>query len=155
MMQSYLKCVWLLSVLAIILASYVTVILAQDKIPEFKQSEMMPSTRQSEYKPEVFFFWKNGLFAETSDQEYRFHFGGRLDFDNGWYQTPHNIQDSLNTPLLEGTAIRRLRVGFDGFLQKQLEFKLEADFTRASEIQRNHYQSTIERLYYRCLAGHA
>lgn len=138
MLQFHLNSNWLVRVLAIMIASGSTVIVAEDRIVEVKQSEAITSSAgQSENNPGVYFFWKNGLFAESSDKAYRFHFGGEMDFDNGWYQVPANIQDSLNTPLLEGTAIRRLRVGFDSYLQKKLEFKLEADFTRASEYKQS------------------
>ena len=122
---------------AILLAGNATIVFAQDQTVEVKQIEGVPSSVPTENKADVHLFWKNGLFAESSDRAYRFHFGGEMDFDNGWYQVPANIQDSLSTPLLEGTAIRRLRVGFDGYLQKKLEFKVEADFTRASEYKQS------------------
>ena len=61
--------------------------------------------------------------------------GGRFDFDNGWYDTPANLQNSLNTPLQDGTDFRRFRLGCYGFAGPQLEYKLEADFSKGSDFK--------------------
>jgi len=125
--------------LPILILSVGQPVVADDQAQPNGRTQLTSTTSSAEQnsnsKPDVYFFWNNGLFAETRDQAYRFHFGGRLDFDNGWYQVPANVQDSLNTPLLEGTAVRRLRLGFDGYIQKQFEFKVEADFSRSQEFK--------------------
>jgi phosphate-selective porin OprO/OprP len=79
--------------------------------------------------------WDKGLFAESADKDWRIHFGGRFDFDSGWYRTPVNLQNSLNTPLLDGTDFRRFRFAADGTIWQQVEFALEADFSKASDFK--------------------
>ena len=79
---------------------------------------------------------REGFVAETSDQAFRLHLGGRFDWDSGWYRVPQNIQDSLgSTPLLDGTDLRRFRFGADGTAWEQIDFKLEADFSRAADFK--------------------
>jgi phosphate-selective porin OprO/OprP len=81
------------------------------------------------------FNFKDGFRGETADKAFRFHAGGRFDFDSGWYQAPAHLQSTLNTPLLDGTALRRFRLGMDGTGWEQLDFKLEADFSRAADFK--------------------
>ena len=81
------------------------------------------------------FSWTNGTVGETTDLAFRFHFGGRFDFDNGWYSAPANVQDSLDNPLLDGTDFRRFRLAADGTIWEQVEFALEADFSRAADFK--------------------
>ena len=86
------------------------------------------------------FSWNDGLVGVSGDQAYRVHLGGRFDFDSGWYSAPASIQNSLNTPLLDGTDFRRFRFEADGTIGEQVEFKLEADFSRAADFK--DFQST-------------
>jgi phosphate-selective porin OprO and OprP len=58
-----------------------------------------------------------------------------VDFDSGWYSVPANVQNSLNTPLLDGTDLRRFRFRTDGAIWEQVDFALEADFSRASDFK--------------------
>ncbi len=81
-----------------------------------------------------------GLVGETSDGAFRYHLGGRIDWDSGWYRVPQNLQQSLDNPLLDGTDLRRFSLGVDGTAWQQVDFKLEADFSRASDISK--FQST-------------
>jgi phosphate-selective porin len=81
------------------------------------------------------FKWENGLVFETSDKDFRIHIGGRVDWDSGWYSAPANVQSSLNTPLEDGTDLRRFRFRTDGTLWQQLDFALEADFSKASDFK--------------------
>ncbi len=78
---------------------------------------------------------QEGFVGQTDDGAFRFHVGGRFDWDSGWYRVPANIQQSLNgTPLEDGTDFRRLRLGVDGTVWEQADFQLEADFSRASDF---------------------
>jgi phosphate-selective porin OprO/OprP len=81
------------------------------------------------------FTFREGFVGQTSDGAFRYHVGGRIDWDNAWYQVPANIQQSLGTtPLLDGTDLRRFRLGIDGVMWKQMDFKLEVDLSRASDF---------------------
>jgi phosphate-selective porin OprO/OprP len=77
-----------------------------------------------------------GLVAETADGAFRYHLGGRFDWDSGWYRVPLNVQQHLDNPLLDGTDLRRFRLGVDGTVWQQVDFKLEADFSRASDFKK-------------------
>src|SRR5262245_5159421 len=79
--------------------------------------------------------WENGFVSESADKAFRVHIGGRFDFDSGWYRTPLNVQNSLANPLLDGTDFRRFRFEADGTIWDQVEFALEADFSRASDFK--------------------
>ena len=83
---------------------------------------------------------REGLTGETSDGSFRYHVGGRFDWDSGWYNASHGFQQSLNTPLFDGTDLRRFRLGVDGTVWEQVDFKLEADFSKASDFKK--FQST-------------
>ena len=77
----------------------------------------------------------DGTVCEAKSAQPSVSVGGRFDFDNGWYRVPQNIQDSLDTPLLDGTAFRRFRLGCYGWIGDQLEYKLEADFSKAADFK--------------------
>jgi phosphate-selective porin OprO/OprP len=78
---------------------------------------------------------REGLVGQTSDGDFRYHIGGRIDWDSGWYRVPANIQQSLgDRPLLDGTDLRRFRIGADGVMWQWMDFKLEVDLSRASDF---------------------
>jgi phosphate-selective porin OprO/OprP len=84
--------------------------------------------------------WTDGLIAESADKDFKIHIGGRFDWDSGWYSVPANIQENLNTPLLDGTDLRRFRFVMNGTAWEQMDFALEADFSRAADFK--DFQST-------------
>jgi phosphate-selective porin OprO/OprP len=85
---------------------------------------------------------KEGLVGQTADGAFRYHVGGRVDWDSGWYNVPTAIQNSLfstaegkNPAALEdGTDLRRLRLGVDGTVWDMVDFKVEVDLSRASDF---------------------
>ncbi|HKI36666.1 MAG TPA: porin [Gemmataceae bacterium] len=81
------------------------------------------------------FNMSEGFVAETPDGAFRYHIGGRFDWDSGWYRAPQNIQQSLDNPLLDGTDLRRFRLAVDGTVWQNVDFKLEADFSKASDFK--------------------
>jgi phosphate-selective porin OprO/OprP len=92
-------------------------------------------TGGGDVEPQTRFNLREGFVAETADKAFRYHFGGRLDWDSSWYRVPANIQWSLgNTPLLDGTDLRRFRFNADGTIWEQIDYRLEADFSRASDF---------------------
>jgi phosphate-selective porin OprO/OprP len=83
----------------------------------------------------VRFNLREGLVGQTSDGDFRYHVGGRFDWDSGWYRVPANIQQSLDgTPLQDGTDLRRFRLELDGTVWQQVDFKLNVDLSRASDF---------------------
>jgi phosphate-selective porin OprO/OprP len=93
---------------------------------------------EADKEPTFKFTWQDGLVGQTSDKEFRFHVGGRIDFDSGWYRAPAALQATLDNPLLPGSDFRRFRLGVDGSAWEQFDFKLEADFSRASDFKGFH-----------------
>src|SRR5262249_40092552 len=84
---------------------------------------------------ETRFNLKDGLVGQTSDGQFRYHVGGRLDWDNGWYRVPTLFQQSLgDTPLSDGTDLRRFRIEADGTVWEQVDFKMGVDLSRASDF---------------------
>ncbi len=82
------------------------------------------------------FKWENELIGETPDKDFRIHVGGRLDFDSSWYSAPANVQNYLgSTPLLDGSDLRRFRFRTDGTIWEQMDFALEADFSKAADFK--------------------
>jgi phosphate-selective porin OprO/OprP len=85
--------------------------------------------------PGTRFNFREGLVGETTDGDFRYHVGGRFDWDSGWYRVPANIQQSLGSnPLLDGTDLRRFRLETDGTIWEQVDYKLEVDLSRASDF---------------------
>jgi phosphate-selective porin OprO/OprP len=95
-----------------------------------------PATKTETGSPQTRFNLTEGFVAETADGAFRYHFGGRFDWDSGWYRVPLSLQHSLDDPLLDGTDLRRFRFTADGTVWQQVDFKLEADFSRASDFKK-------------------
>src|SRR5262249_16267230 len=56
--------------------------------------------------------WDNGFVAETADQSFRIHLGGRLEFDNSWFTQDNNLLlgSSPDQRMQDGTLMRRARL---------------------------------------------
>jgi phosphate-selective porin OprO/OprP len=118
---------------------------APDSGPPSVAEEAKAAKSQTEESTQAQFTLREGLVGQTADKAFRFHVGGRFDWDNGWYRVPANIQQTLfpadisqatGAPpqLLDGTDFRRFRFTVDGTVWEQFEFKLEADLSRASDF---------------------
>src|SRR5262245_25787927 len=68
--------------------------------------------------------WANGFVAETADQAFRLHCGGRLDFDNTWFTQDNNILigPSPTTRMSDGSLFRRARLRADGRVWEFIDF---------------------------------
>src|SRR6266545_4031537 len=78
----------------------------------------------------------DGFTAETADKAFRFHFGGRLEFDNAWFTQNNNllIGSSSTTRLEDGTDFRRARLRADGLLWEWIEFVAEVNFANIQDV---------------------
>jgi phosphate-selective porin OprO/OprP len=74
--------------------------------------------------------WDNGLQFHTADEAFRFHIGGRLDYDNAWYSGGKGLPFELD----DGTAIRRLRLRADGQLWETIDFVTEVNFANIQDV---------------------
>ena len=58
-----------------------------------------------------------------------------MQFDNGWYSVPKNVNSSMDNPLTDGSDLRRLRLNATGTAYKQFEYRLEVDFSGATDFR--------------------
>jgi hypothetical protein len=79
---------------------------------------------------------RNGFVAETADKAFRFHFGGRLDFDNAWFTQDKNllIGSSPTTTLQDGADFRRARFRADGQVWEFIGFVAEVSFATIQDV---------------------
>jgi phosphate-selective porin OprO/OprP len=83
--------------------------------------------------------WRNGFFAETADKAFTFHFGGRVDYDNGAYDVPHYVQNAVGkepNDLEQGSNFRRLSLRADGTMWAQMDWMFDVDFSRSSDLRK-------------------
>ncbi|MBI3406822.1 MAG: hypothetical protein HY040_00510 [Planctomycetes bacterium] len=80
--------------------------------------------------------WDNGFVAETKDQAFRLHIGGRLEFDNTWFTQNDNILigSSAGQRLDDGTLLRRARMRADGVLWEFIDFVTEVNFATIQDV---------------------
>jgi phosphate-selective porin OprO and OprP len=89
--------------------------------------------------------WDNGFVAETADKCFRFHIGGRMEFDNCWFNQDDNILigTSPNQTMLDGTLFRRARMRADGRLWEFTDFACEVNFANIQDVS-NTDNSTVQ-----------
>lgn len=80
--------------------------------------------------------WDNGFVAETKDQAFRVHLGGRLEFDNSWFDQSGNILigNSTDQTMLDGTLFRRARLRADGRVWENIDFACEVNFANIQDV---------------------
>jgi phosphate-selective porin OprO/OprP len=86
----------------------------------------------------------NGFVAESADKSFRFHFGGRMDFDNAWFAQDHNllIGPSSTSRLADGSDFRRARLRADGQVWDYVGFVAEVNFANIQDVS-NVNNSTV------------
>jgi phosphate-selective porin OprO/OprP len=89
-------------------------------------------------------FVSNGFVAESADKAFRFHFGGRLDYDNACFTQDQNllIGSSPMTHLQDGSDLRRARLRADGQAWGFIDFAAEANFANIQDVS-NVNNSTV------------
>ena len=88
--------------------------------------------------------WNNGINFATEDDAFRFHIGGRVDWDTAFYrEDAHLLMGSDNTTRLhDGTDFRRMRLRADGRLWDFTDFVFEVNFANLQDFS-NQSQSVI------------
>jgi phosphate-selective porin OprO/OprP len=89
--------------------------------------------------------WDNGLWFATADDAFRFHVGGRFDFDNTWYHVDPNLHfgTSNSTTLEDGADFRRLRLRAEGRLWETIEFVTELNFANIQDVSNESATTSI------------
>ncbi|MBL8792419.1 MAG: hypothetical protein JNM56_00795 [Planctomycetia bacterium] len=89
--------------------------------------------------------WQDGFSSQTADKAFTFRVGGRVDFDNTWYQSSRELSNSIgrfnndvdpNLGLTDGSEFRRSRLRFQGTLWEVMESTLEVDFVNVLDLRR-------------------
>lgn len=93
----------------------------------------VPGTNKNPVQMKVSF--KEGFWAESEDKNFTFNFGPMLQFDNGWYSVPENVNSTLDNPMTDGSDLRRLRLNAVGTVLKQFEYRVEVDFSGATDFR--------------------
>jgi phosphate-selective porin OprO and OprP len=80
--------------------------------------------------------WSHGFTAETADKAFRFHLGGRFDFDNAWFRQDPNLLlgPDPTVRLKDGSDFRRARLRADGQLWEFLDFVTEVNFANIQDV---------------------
>jgi phosphate-selective porin OprO/OprP len=104
------------------------------KAEEEIQAPPQCSTMGKDLKLETSF--SNGFVAESADKAFRFHVGGRLDFDNAWFHQDSNllIGSSPGTHLEDGSDMRRARLRADGLVWGWIDFVTEVNFANIQDV---------------------
>jgi phosphate-selective porin len=79
-------------------------------------------------------YWNNGFEVRSDDNAFVINIGGRIDFDNSWYQLPSAMQPTLTNPLLDGSELRRARLRAGGTVYTQFEYLFEVDLSSGSDF---------------------
>lgn len=89
--------------------------------------------------PQLKAFWEHGPVLKSDDGRYRFHLGGRLEFDNSWYQQSTNLPFELQN----GTTMRRARLRADGTVHDDLDFVTEVNFANIQDVVNANTETAI------------
>ena len=78
--------------------------------------------------------WKNGVEVATKDKAFRYHVGGRWQFDSSWFSADQSVQNNLpfDVRYHDGVDFRRARLRIDGTMYEVIEFAAEYDFVNSN-----------------------
>jgi len=72
-------------------------------------------------------YWKNGMRIESSDGNFKFKFGGRIQVDWATFNESQGIKQTIGSSA-NGTEFRRARFYNSGLLYGNIKYKLQLDF---------------------------
>lgn len=76
-----------------------------------------------------------GFLLQSEDKAFSLHVGTLVQFSNGWYSAPDNIQQTLDRPLVDGSDLRRMRLRLDGNIFSQFIFMMEFDVSGGADFR--------------------
>ena len=83
-------------------------------------------------------FWESGLRAESKDGRFKFRLRTRLENDWGFIDTGHAVEKRFGS-LADGTELRRMRIGLQGQIYQDINFKAQVDFASGDAEFRSVY----------------
>lgn len=119
---------------------------------EQKQKDLMEKALTTGTKFPLSSYWDNGLWFETPNKDWRFHLGGRLQFESIWWAQPNTLRGAPpgngGIPAAgpgggvgvmdDGMFFRRIRLRTDGTVYDKFEYALEVDFEQLNYITYDH-----------------
>jgi hypothetical protein len=97
-------------------------------------------------------YWDNGLWFATPENDWKFHFGGRFQFQSVWWAQPLSLRGPPPGnggvpqqgatggvgPLDDGMFFRRVRLRSDGVAYETFEYVLEVNFEQLNFVVFDH-----------------
>ncbi len=82
--------------------------------------------------------WAHGLVAQTEDEAFRVHVGGRTQFDTIWMTAGERVRfgPGGTGPISDAFAFRRARFTIEGSLYEVVDFWFEYDFMNTFNAER-------------------
>ncbi len=107
-----------------------------------KQKELIAKALDTGTKFPLQSYWDNQLWFETPNKEWRFHVGGRFQFEPIWWAQPQSLKGAApgngGVPaarpsggvgvLDDGVFFRRVRLRTDGVVYDKFEYQMEVNF---------------------------
>ena len=94
------------------------------KNAQAKREGRLPEDRQMQG------VWNNGMEFATKNKDFKFHAGGRVQFDNAFFSVQQNVQSNLpnNLRYRDGFDFRRGRLRMEGTMYRTMDWCAEIDF---------------------------
>ena len=119
---------------------------------EQKQKELMAKALTTGTSFPLQSTWDNGLWFQTPNKEWKFHFGVRLQFEPIFWSQPTSLKGAApgnggipNSRAGDGVGVlddgmffRRIRLRTDGVVYDKFEYALEVDFEQLNFITYDH-----------------
>ncbi len=97
-------------------------------------------------------YWDNGLWFATPESDWKFHLGGRFQFQSVWWAQPQSLRGPPPGnggvpqqgagggvgPLDDGMFFRRVRLRSDGVAYETVEYVLEVNFEQLNFVVFDH-----------------
>jgi phosphate-selective porin OprO/OprP len=99
----------------------------------FAQDEAQPEEPKPQDESPFRFYFKNGIFFESDDGNFKGQIGGRIQHDSIYQRADDEVEASAGDPVDE-SKFRRARMFVKGLINERFEFKVEGDFARGGSF---------------------
>ena len=80
-------------------------------------------------------YWKEGLRFETENGDFKFKFGGRIQWDSVWFDQDSDSENGKNGEFADSNEFRRARLEISGEIYKDFGFKAQYDFVENGDSE--------------------
>lgn len=107
---------------------------AEKKAEEAKQTESGATSWQVGQFSDLKARWENGLwYLESPEKAFRFHAGGRTQFDAVWMAAPDDVTFAPTGDVQDAVNFRRARLEVDGTIWETVDFYSQFDFLNTTD----------------------